>query len=67
MVQDVELPWGAKIVAIDELRALEALLERLRELYDELKLLNGGIAVLHTEAAVAALESHLRRQRADAR
>lgn len=54
-------------MAIDELRALEALLERLRELYDELKLLNGGIAVLHTEAAVAALESHLRRQRADAR
>jgi hypothetical protein len=54
-------------MSVDEFRALEALLERLRELYDELKLLNGGVAVLHTEAAVAALESHLRRQRTGAR
>lgn len=54
-------------MSVDELRTLEALLERLRAIYDELKLLNGGVAVLHTEAAVAALESHLHRQRAHAR
>ena len=41
---------------------LAALLDRLRAIYDELKLLNGGVAVLHTEAAIAALESHLRKQ-----
>ena len=46
-----------------EFRELESLLERLRAVYDELKLLNGGVSVLHTEAAIAALESHLRRQR----
>lgn len=49
-------------MSTDELSALEALLERLRAIYDELKLLNGGVAVLHTDAAIAALESHLRRQ-----
>ena len=35
---------------------------RLRAVYDELKRHNGGVAVLHAEAAIAALESHLRRQ-----
>lgn len=47
----------------DELQALEALLARMRAVFEELKRLNGGVAVLHAEAAVAALESHLRRQR----
>jgi hypothetical protein len=50
-------------VSADEYEALEALLVRLRAVYDELKQLNGGVAVLHAEAAIAALESHLRRQR----
>ena len=58
-------PTGG-IVSSDELLALEALLARLRAVYDELKQLNGGIAVLHAEAAIAALESHLRRHRIDA-
>lgn len=47
----------------DEFQALEALLAQLRAVYEELKQLNGGVAVLHAEAAIAALESHLRRQR----
>jgi hypothetical protein len=50
-------------VSSDEYEALEALLTRLRAVYEELKQLNGGVAVLHAEAAIAALESHLRRQR----
>ena len=54
-------------MSVDEICTLEALLERLRAIYDELKLLNGGVAVLHTEAAVAALESHLQRLRVPAR
>lgn len=48
----------------DDISALEALLDRLRAVYDELRQLNGGVAVLHTEAAIAALESRLRSQRA---
>ena len=58
----IELPTGG-VVSSDEFQALEALLAQLRAVYEELKQLNGGVAVLHAEAAVAALESHLRRQR----
>ena len=50
-------------MSADQCEVLEALLARLRAVYDELKLLNGGVAVLHAEAAVTALESHLRRVR----
>ena len=53
-------------MSADEFEALDALLARLRAVYDELKQLNGGVAVLHAEAAIAALESHLRRTRAAA-
>lgn len=53
-------------MSTEELSALETLLDRLRTIYDELKLLNGGVAVLHTDAAIAALESHLRKQRVSA-
>ena len=50
----------------DYTAALEALLDRLRRIHAELARRNGGVAVLHTEAAVATLESHIRRQRAPA-
>lgn len=50
-------------MATEQRSELDALLDRLRAIYDELRLLNGGVAVLHTEAAIAALESHLRKQR----
>lgn len=44
-----------------EFDGLEILLERLRVIESEMQRLHGGVAVLHLEAAVAALESHLRR------
>lgn len=50
-------------MAVEEFRALEGLLERMRALYDEMSDYHGGISLLHLEAAVASLESHLRRQR----
>jgi len=53
-------------LSVDEFRALESLLLRLREIQDEMKELNGGVALLHTEAAVAALESRLRKIRVGA-
>ena len=53
-------------MAVEELRALEVLLERMRALYAEMNAYHGGVALLHLEAAVASLESHLRRQRAAA-
>ena len=59
----IEFAHGG-VVSSDEFEALEALLAQLRAVYEELKQLNGGVAVLHAEAAIAALESHLRRQRA---
>jgi len=51
-------------MAADELHALGAMLERLRALYEELSAHDSGVALLHLEAAIASLESHLRRQRA---
>jgi hypothetical protein len=53
-------------MAVEELRALEQLLERLRALYAEMSAYHGGVSLLHLEAAVASLESHLRRQYAAA-
>jgi hypothetical protein len=50
-------------MANEELRALEELLERMRALYAEMSGYHSGIALLHLEAAVASLESHLRSQR----
>ena len=47
-----------------EIAACQALLVRLQTVYDELKELNGGVAVLHAEAVMVALESHLRKQKA---
>ena len=49
-------------MAIEEIRALEGILERMRALYDEIAAYHGGVSVLHLEAAVTSLESHLRRQ-----
>lgn len=53
-------------MAAEELYALEAMLERMRALYAEMSSYHGGVALLHLEAAVASLESHLRHQRAAA-
>lgn len=50
-------------MAFDELHALQNLLERMRTLYTEMSRYHGGVSVLHLEAAVASLESHLHRQK----
>lgn len=50
-------------MSIDEVAALEALLARLRAVNDEMKVQHVGVAVLHTDAAIASLESHLRKRR----
>lgn len=47
-----------------ELAALEALLAKLRTAHDDMKKLRAGVAVLHAEAAITTLESHLRKHRA---
>ena len=49
-------------MAVEELRALEGHLARMRALYEEMSDYHGGIALLHLEAAVASLETHLDRQ-----
>ena len=51
------------VMAFDEMRALENLLERMRTLYSEMSGYHGGVSLLHLEAAVASLESHLHRHR----
>lgn len=50
-------------MANDEIHALERLLDRMRTLYSEMSAYRGGVSLLHLEAAVASLESHLQRQR----
>lgn len=45
-----------------EIIALQRLLERMRALYSEMSAYHGGVSLLHLEAAVASLESHLRRE-----
>lgn len=49
-------------MAFEEVRALQNLLERMRALYAEMSGYHGGVSLLHLEAAVASLESHLHRQ-----
>lgn len=46
---------------IAEFRALEAELGRLRSSFASISRLNAGVALLHLEATIAALESHLRK------
>ena len=41
--------------------ALEALLRQMRSIHIELNDRHAGVCVLHQEAAIASLESHLRR------
>lgn len=48
---------------IAEVRDLEAQLTRLKSIFASIKQVNAGVAVLHLEATIAALESHLRRLR----
>lgn len=48
---------------IAEVRDLEAQLARLKSIFASIKQVNAGVAVLHLEATIAALESHLRRLR----
>lgn len=48
---------------IAELRDLEAQLARLKSIFASIRQVNAGVAVLHLEATIAALESHLRKQR----
>lgn len=50
-------------MAVEQLYALEAALERMRTLYDEMSGYHSGVALLHLEAAIASLESHLRHHR----
>lgn len=47
-------------------QALLALLAQMRDLHGELTQYHAGVCVLHLEAAIAALESHLRRNGAAA-
>lgn len=46
-----------------EQRALETALDRLREVRHDICGLHAGVAALHLEATIAALESHLRRRK----
>jgi hypothetical protein len=54
------------VIAVEERGALEALLGQMRSLHEELSEHSAGVCLLHLEAAVAALESHLRRSGASA-
>ncbi len=45
-----------------DIRSLEAILGQIRTLHEELAERHAGLAVLHMDAAMAALESHIRRQ-----
>ncbi len=42
-------------------RALLALLEQMRGIHAELSARHAGVCVLHLDASIAALESHIRR------
>lgn len=46
-----------------DIRSLELLLGEIRSIHDELAERHAGLAVLHMDAAMAALESHIRRQK----
>lgn len=51
-------------MTISDIRSLEAILGQIRTIHEELAERHAGLAVLHMDAAMAALESHIRRQRA---
>lgn len=53
------------VMGTSDIRSLEALLGQIRAIHDELAVRHAGLAVLHMDAAGAALESHIRRLRAD--
>ena len=46
-----------------DIRALEVILGQMRDIHDELADRHAGLAVLHMDAATAALESHIGRLR----
>jgi hypothetical protein len=48
-------------MSIDDRSALVALLDRMRAIHSELSVRHAGVCVLHLEAAIASLESHVRR------
>lgn len=48
-------------MGISDIRSLEVLLGQIRAIHDELADRHAGLAVLHMDAASAALESHIRR------
>ena len=52
-------------MGISDIRSLEVILGQIRAIHDELADRHAGLAVLHLDAAGAALESHIRRLRAD--
>lgn len=53
-------------MGISDIRALEVVLGQVRAIHDELADRHAGLAVLHMDAAGAALESHIRGLRAAA-
>lgn len=53
-------------MTVTDVTKLEALLGQLTELQDQLAHLQGGVAVLHVDAAVAALEDRIGRAKAAA-
>jgi hypothetical protein len=52
-------------MGISDIRSLEVLLGQIGAIHDELADRHAGLAVLHLDAAGAALESHIRRLHAD--
>lgn len=48
-------------MVISDTRSLEVILGQIRAIHDELADRHAGLAVLHLDAAGAALESHIRR------
>ncbi|MFC3713996.1 hypothetical protein ACFOMD_15600 [Sphingoaurantiacus capsulatus] len=50
-------------MTMDDIRSLDSILGQIRAIHDELAERHAGLAVLHMDAAMAALESHIRRQR----
>ncbi len=50
-------------MSISDIRSLEVILGQIRAIHDELADRHAGLAVLHMDAATAALESHIRRLR----
>jgi hypothetical protein len=51
-------------MSIAHLQSFESLLDQIRAIHDRLAELHGGVAVLHMDAAAAALADHIDRQQA---